>query len=224
MPAISSRLFFYFLFFIFSLNVFAESSTPEELQKVSTLCESISSSDPKILASKTPDEIREAKVYLVEVAIETKELRPSCFRLLSEDIISELGFSDKLSLLFLGELSSRIYIFIGIIMLFLVMLLIGFFYFYGPDRSDETLGKKSKKYGPGKIDLQSGVDEYTSLLEFFSLDETASESEIKKAYREMARTHHPDTSESTTREEFELIQTNYDKLMKLRKGWFGLAR
>ncbi len=224
MPARSFRLFFYLLFFLFSFNVFAESSTSEELLKVSTLCESISNSDPKILESKTQDEIRQAKVHLVEAAIEATELRPSCFKLLSEDIISELGFSDKLSLLFLGELSSKIYIFLSIILLFLVMLFIGFFYFYGVDQSEANVGKKSRKYGTGKIDLQSGVDEYTSLLEFFNLDDTASESDIKKAYREMARTHHPDTSESTTREEFELIQTNYDKLMKLRKGWFGLAR
>lgn len=217
--------FFLLLVFLFNGLVYADVLSPQEEKKLNTLCVSIARSDPAIIAVKSKEELDDARVSLVREALEYPQLRSSCFPLLRKDIISSLDLSEKLHLLVLGQLSWIIYFLIVFCVFMPFFIYFGLHYFLGSVEAGEANeGKRSKKYSSRQRDMQTGVDEYTSLLDYFNLDDTATEADIKRAYRELAKAHHPDTADAKSREEFDLVQTNYDKLMKLRKGWFGLAR
>jgi len=71
-------------------------------------------------------------------------------------------------------------------------------------------------------------DEYSRLLSNFGLDESASEEDIKSAYRDRARALHPDSSElpeGMTEEErvkaFDTLKLQYDRILEMRGGSFG---
>ena len=73
-------------------------------------------------------------------------------------------------------------------------------------------------------------DEYSKLLKQFGLEENASESEIKKAFRLLVKKHHPDAhgtdgvvldSEGNPDKQFEELRKSYNRLLDIRSSWFG---
>jgi hypothetical protein len=105
----------------------------------------------------------------------------------------------------------------------------------------QLLFRASSKYSKHKMNKR-GVryaqvtqedDEYTRLLGHFSLDDGASEAQIKKAYRAAMKAHHPDmqgASGVATNEagevdrSFEELKKSYDRIMEIRGSWFGLGK
>lgn len=77
---------------------------------------------------------------------------------------------------------------------------------------------------PGYLKQPRKLDEYSRLLELFNLDDSASEEEIKAAYRQVMREHHPDTSKEQTPEEvakFIELKKAYERILEIKKGRFG---
>lgn len=72
-------------------------------------------------------------------------------------------------------------------------------------------------------------DEYTRLLKILDpeLDDSASESRIKKAYREKVKKLHPDTKPGEVSEdqsEFIELKEVYDRILQIRSSWFGVKK
>ena len=87
-------------------------------------------------------------------------------------------------------------------------------------------GKGVEEGDPGLFKLSEKEDEYSLLLKVFGLSEESSTSDIKQAYRDLVKQLHPDSGaiDPVSQAEFERVQLAYDRLMELRRGWFGLAR
>ena len=73
-------------------------------------------------------------------------------------------------------------------------------------------------------------DQYTKLLKKLELDETATEKEIKKAFRLLVKKHHPDAhgvdgvvldSDGNVDQQFEELKKTYDRLLQIQSSWFG---
>ena len=80
------------------------------------------------------------------------------------------------------------------------------------------LGKKKGNY----TQVTVSDDEYTTLLSKLGLDEKASESQIKKAFRKMVKEQHPDTSNADDGNDgFQDLRKTYDRIMEIRGSWFG---
>ncbi|MFN8390080.1 MAG: J domain-containing protein [Bdellovibrionota bacterium] len=69
-------------------------------------------------------------------------------------------------------------------------------------------------------------DEYTKLLGILGLDDSASEGQIKKAYRAKVKNLHPDTKPGQETEDQEFIELKevYDRILQIRGSWFGGKR
>lgn len=70
-------------------------------------------------------------------------------------------------------------------------------------------------------------DEYTKLLKMLDLDDEATESEIKKAYRDRVKKLHPDTKPGEVSEdqsEFIELKEIYDRILQIRSSWFGVKK
>ena len=88
---------------------------------------------------------------------------------------------------------------------------------------------KSKKTIPGymrpiEVESRENEDEYTRLLSLFELSDTATESEIKKAYRNRMKQLHPDSGKNDiaveNSEEFRDLKHAYDRIIDIRSAWF----
>ena len=72
-------------------------------------------------------------------------------------------------------------------------------------------------------------DEYSTLLKFFDLEETATEDEIKAAYRSLLKQLHPDAKILDTPKEGEKrkqttideVKKTYHRIQELRNGGFN---
>ncbi len=70
-------------------------------------------------------------------------------------------------------------------------------------------------------------DEYSRLLEMLGLEDEASESDIKKAYRDRVKDLHPDAQRgqvSPQDESFIELKEVYDRILQIRASWFGGRR
>jgi hypothetical protein len=75
-------------------------------------------------------------------------------------------------------------------------------------------------------DNKTILDEYSELLEVFGLSEGATEAEIKRAYRDIAKSYHPDgrhdngeSPEEASRKFIEL-KKQYDRILEIKKSCF----
>lgn len=88
--------------------------------------------------------------------------------------------------------------------------------------------KFDDKRGPGYFRPVDGEDEYSRLLAFFELEDDATEGDIKAAYREMVKIHHPDRNPEGEKDQiekfFQEIKEKYDRIMEMRGSWFGKGR
>ena len=88
--------------------------------------------------------------------------------------------------------------------------------------------KAEDKRGPGYFRPVDSQDEYSRLLSFFNLDDEATEADIKAAYRDMVKLHHPDRNPEGEKEQieafFQEIKERYDRIMEIRGSWFGKGR
>ena len=90
--------------------------------------------------------------------------------------------------------------------------------------------KKRSSKSKGYDQPMERDDEYTRLLAGFGLDDSATEADIKRAFREAVKRHHPDVqgSEGVMRDDegnvddtFQELRRNYERLLEVRGGWFG---
>jgi len=88
---------------------------------------------------------------------------------------------------------------------------------------------KSKKIIPGymrpiEVESRENEDEYTRLLALFNLSDTATESEIKRAYRNRMKELHPDSGKNDlavdNSEEFRDLKHAHDRIIEIRSAWF----
>lgn len=88
--------------------------------------------------------------------------------------------------------------------------------------------KFDDKRGPGYFRPVDSEDEYSRLLAFFELEDDATEGDIKAAYREMVKLHHPDRNPEGEKDQieafFQEIKEKYDRIMEVRGSWFGKGR
>lgn len=94
----------------------------------------------------------------------------------------------------------------------------------------KRLEKKYAKRGVGYMKAVDVDDEYSRLLAEFGLDDSASESDIKKAYRRLVKEHHPDAhgaagvvtdEEGNIDRSFEELKKNYQRLLMMKASYFG---
>lgn len=73
-------------------------------------------------------------------------------------------------------------------------------------------------------------DEYSQLLAFFGLDDSASEKQIKKAFREAVKQCHPDKqgaagvaydAAGNLDDTFQDLRKKYERILEIRGAWFG---
>jgi hypothetical protein len=83
---------------------------------------------------------------------------------------------------------------------------------------------------PVLVEQRENEDEYTRLLALFNLADSASEEDIKKAYRARMKTLHPDqlhpdraaagAVDLGNSEEFRELKFAYDRILEIRGAWF----
>lgn len=81
---------------------------------------------------------------------------------------------------------------------------------------------------PVQVDdeVQAGDDEYSRLLRMFGLTDSATESEIKSAYRKKMKELHPDRkldeplADDENSERFRELKHAYDRILQIRSSWF----
>ena len=143
-----------------------------------------------------------------------------------------LGPGTKIRLVFAGYYGGGVKA--GAI-LFLVLLAAGSaaaVYFYIRIKTEPAEKRKSRQARGkhGYKQMTEDDDEYTKLLATFNLDDRASESQIKKAYREAVKKHHPDKhgasgvardSAGNVDDTFQELHKTYERIMEIRGGWFG---
>jgi hypothetical protein len=86
------------------------------------------------------------------------------------------------------------------------------------------LGRKRKVRGYNQG--PSTPDEYSRLLAIFELDDTATEAQLKAAYRQAVKDCHPDTAGDADPEKvarFRDLKLFYDRIMEIRSSLFGGA-
>ncbi len=84
-------------------------------------------------------------------------------------------------------------------------------------------------YSPGYHQLSEHDDEYSKLLKIFGLNDSATEADIKRAYRQMVKNYHPDTAVRTREEvediraaeQFRELRQVYERILEIRRSWFG---
>ncbi len=180
-------------------------------------------SDPKNYSSSL-----ELKSKLVQYSIDDPSLIEISNPFITKEVLGTLDISSRISLFFQGRLFFWIYLVSSLFVILLVSLAGLLFYFIGPDLDIgsymESVTEKvsfKKKTNRGYAKIVESDDEYSSLLSLFELDDNATDADIKKAYRALVKQYHPDTSDTDEREKFEKIHKAYERLLDLRKGWFG---
>jgi hypothetical protein len=179
---------------------------------------------------QSEERFHEAKLHLAENA--SSPIRPVVREYLSYDIFKSLATRNKISIIFLGFMPSKFYFILLVLLLFTPLI---FFLLYRISDlavvSQEALSHSVKGAFKRKSRITSQypegndrVDEYTSLLTVFGLTDEATDADIKKSYREIIKKLHPDSGNIVEQKKLEDIQKAYDRLMELRRGWFGLSR
>jgi hypothetical protein len=166
------------------------------------------------------------------------DLRHLARKNMTGDIFSSLEFRDKIGLIVTGRLPEKFYILVLVSSFFLL----GFFFLsMRVYNSIETVEKGNPEIPPAKkkaketkkvkrsnssmnLETSDQMDEYTSLLLVFGLTDEASDADIKKAYRDVIKRLHPDSGLPVDQDKLEEIQNAHERLMELRRGWFGLSR
>ena len=175
-------------------------------------------------ARDVPDEKLDIlrKSFIVSVTDpESKEIASG---MVTKGVFSQLNFQERFKLLINGTLPSSVYVVIFIIVM--LPILFGVIYFVFPALLG-MISKISSAFGENSNvnpTEQLRDDEYSTLLKIFGLADDASSSDIKKAYRSMVKLHHPDSADQEAQAEFEKVQEAYERLIELRKGWFGLGK
>ncbi len=173
----------------------------------------------------------QAKLYLFKNA--SSPLRALVREYFSFSLFKALSAGEKVSMMVFGFMPAKFYLLVLILLVFTPIL---FFVLYRVSDSMITVKdgifssirqrqkeQKSSKY-INTEELDNKPDEYTSLLAIFGLTDEASDADIKKAYRDIIKRLHPDAGNVIDQERLDGIQKAYDRLMELRRGWFGLSR
>lgn len=83
---------------------------------------------------------------------------------------------------------------------------------------------RSRRRVPGYQSVPSQPDEYSRLLALFDLDDTATEEEIKRVYRQKMKEHHPDAGGGDTdssAEKFMDLKVAYERILEIKRSRFG---
>lgn len=162
----------------------------------------------------------------------SSSLKPLIREYLTKESFSSLDKSEKLKIIFGGYLPTKFYV------VFALLLIGGPLIFFLLYRSLDRLLHKKARQGPKvkKVKSKSGMaqvlssqqpqdkmDEYTALLTIFGLTDEATDADIKKSYRDIIKRLHPDSGDFD-KQRLEEIKKAHDRLIELRRGWFGLSR
>lgn len=136
----------------------------------------------------------------------------------TKSIISELknnlSTTDKVKLLFKGYYGWWLFL-IPIIIIILPVLIVL------KPRKKSTLEKRAAVVED---------DEYSRLLKKIGLEGDVSESQLKKAFRDLVKKHHPDAhgsagvaldEDGNVDKQFEELRKTYDRILEIRSRWFG---
>jgi hypothetical protein len=182
------------------------------------------------------EELYEIKKRLILSS--SSEFRNLAKRKITGDIFNSLEFKEKLRIIVTGRLQNIFYVLVLVSTIFLL----GFFFLamrvYNSiettDKensgilSDKNKIKKSKKLKKSNssfnLEESNIMDEYTALLLIFGLSDDATDSDIKKAFRDAIKRLHPDSGLPVDPDKLEEVQKAHDRLMELRGGWFGATK
>lgn len=142
-----------------------------------------------------------------------------------------VGVVSKFKLLMLGYYGEKFPVLLKCSIVFL--LVIAVLYFVKPRFTLPTLpeyelptgGRAGKaKSGRGYDRLIEDEDEYSKMLAVLGLDDSATEAQIKQAYRQLVKDCHPDSvggSDPVKVARFQELKTTHDRVLEIRKSWFG---
>jgi hypothetical protein len=166
---------------------------------------------------------------LVEIGAEKGENAFTNQRIIELAKVDSFGFSDKLGLFFDGYYGKSLPILIpsGFVVVFLAL---AYFLFRPSSGGSSTSRSRRAKKGVKYSQVVEADDEYTRLLAVFGLKESASESQIKRAFRKAVKEHHPDAygadgvvtdEEGNVDETFQELRKTYNRILEIRSSWFG---
>lgn len=157
---------------------------------------------------------------------------------ITSDIFSSRDFKEKLRIIVTGRMPDKFYLLVLISSIFLLGVFFISIRVYNTmetadrEKADRPAVKKNTKESRKvkqssssmPLDASDQLDEYTSLLLVFGLTDEATDADIKKAYREVIKRLHPDSGLPVDQKKLEEVQNAHERLMELRRGWFGLSR
>ena len=176
-----------------------------------------------------PDNLNNKLRYQIALSADTPEEKLFASGRISElHSLNALSFYRHLRLFHLGYYGwFRLFFFYFFILGFL---LFSYFYFFNkrvfiklPSLAKSERDKPTEKPKGPKQELQLD-DEYTHLLKFFGLSDTATEADIKSSFRQIVKKLHPDSKKERSpedTEEFIRIKKAYNRLLEIRSSWFG---
>ena len=117
-------------------------------------------------------------------------------------------------------------VFVAIVLSVLVFWRFSFFFLRQLNKVKARIATSKRDNLPGYMKPTTDLDEYSGLLEVLGLDDDASETDIKKAYRERMKELHPDkaTSSDITEDEraaeFLKLKRAYERIMEMTEKRF----
>lgn len=146
---------------------------------------------------------------------------------INTSLFLEMNLSERLKVFLSGMLPLGVYL--GVFAILVMPIFLSVLYFLMPylvplfSFMPKLFSRKSS------IDLRSmetpqRLDEYSTLLQVFDLPEDATGTDIKKAYRAKMKQLHPDANKESSQEDIDRVQEAYDRLMHLRRSWYGTDR
>lgn len=170
---------------------------------------------------------------LVLSIINSSSLHSLAREYVDKELFSRLSQTERISLIISGKMPLAFYL--SVLGFFIFLLCILFLFLRPPAFLENKVSKirhdvevkkeeKAKLSRKGYENLSDKVDEYTALLMIFGLNDDASDTDIKRAYRDRVKMLHPDMGDPTEQQKFQDVQRAYERLLSLRRGWFVFSK
>lgn len=172
-----------------------------------------------------PDDNRENDELRLDIAFVASDNKSRAFaeaRIAELESRSRLSFFSKIRLFFDGYYFGWFFVLLFTVCGLVLVVVVAYFVL----RAVRYIqSKMPEKVVLGRIERE---DEYSRLLALFGLDDTATEEDIKHAYRDMVKAYHPDMQHNpgnVKKEEFYSarfleLREAYEQLLIMKKGMF----